>query len=379
MKSAVTMLVFCVAALLALGMVMLYSASTVQAGANYLVKQLIWGTLGLLVAVGAAWFRVDWLRDSRSLRLTLFAVTVVLLLLVLIPGIGKAAGGARRWLSFGFAQFQPSELAKLSVIVFIAWYGDRFSRLMGEFRMGFLWPMGFLACVMGLIFLEPDWGTALLIGTVGAGMLVVAGTKFRYLMGAALLGLVLLTVAIMHNEVRRARLMAFLNPEAHKETAGYQQWQAMLAFGSGGLEGKGLGDGRQKLGFVPEHHTDFILSVIGEELGLIATLLVLAAFVGIVLSGMFIASRAKDPFSMLIASGITMMIGLQAVINVGVVSSSLPNKGISLPFISYGGSNLVVMLGCVGVLLSIARQASWNPEPELQPTEAGELYFPQFS
>lgn len=379
MKTATTTLVFCVGALLALGMVMLYSASTVQSGASFLVKQLVWSALGVGAAVGAACVPVRWLRDCVWLRRGLVAVALALLVLVLIPAIGKVAGGARRWIDLRFAQFQPSELAKLAAILFLAWYGDKFQRLMSEFRMGFVWPGLAIGLPMGLIFIEPDWGTALLIGAVGGGMLVVAGTKLRYLLATAAIGAVLLFAAIWHNDVRRERLLAFLNPEQYKETTGYQQWQAMLAFGSGGLEGKGLGDGRQKLGFVPEHHTDFILSVIGEELGVIASLAVLAGFVAIVLSGMFIASRARDTFGRLLASGITLLIGLQALINVAVVTSTLPNKGISLPFISYGGSNLVVMLGCVGLLLSVARDAAWQPEPAAQSTGGGELFFPQFS
>lgn len=379
MKTATTTLVFSVGALLALGLVVLYSASTVQVGASYLGKQLVWGLIGIIAAVSAACFPVRLLRDWKPLRWGLIGLALFLLLIVLIPGIGKVAGGARRWLDLGVAQFQPSELAKVAAIVFLAWYGEKFGRLMGEFRMGFAWPLLAIGFIMGLIFLEPDWGTALLIGAVAGGMLVVAGTKLRYLLTAAALGVVLLFVAIWHNDVRRERLLAFLNPEQYKETTGYQQWQSVLALGSGGWDGKGLGDGRQKLGFVPEHHTDFILSVIGEEMGAITSLAVLGAFAAIVLAGMFIASRAKDNFSRLLASGITMLIGIQALINIAVVTSSLPNKGISLPFMSYGGSNLVVMLGCVGLLLSIARESVWEPAAKPQATAGGELFFPQFS
>jgi cell division protein FtsW len=399
-KTATTVLVFCVCALLALGMVVLYSASTVQSGPgtvqsgtgavqsgastvksspSYLGRQLVWGLFGILVGLAAARFPTRWLRDVRWIRWGLAGLAVFLLAIVLIPGIGKAAGGARRWLDFGPAQFQPSELAKVAVIVFLAWYGERFHRQMDGFRVGFLWPGLAVGLAMGLIFLEPDWGTACLIGAVAGGMLVVAGTKLRYLAAAGVLGAILLSVAIWHNDVRRERLLAFLNPEQYKETTGYQQWQAMLALGSGGLEGKGLGDGRQKLGFVPEHHTDFILTVVGEELGVVASLLVLASFTGILLAGLFIAHRARDVFSRLLAAGITLLISLQAAINIGVATSSLPNKGISLPFISYGGSGLVVMLGCVGLLLSVAREASWQPASKGQPTDGGELFFPQFS
>jgi len=379
MRTAVTTLVTCVGLLMALGMVMLYSASTVSDGAKFLGKQLAWGGVGLVAAVSAACLPVRLLRELKWLRWGLIALALFLLVIVLIPGIGKAAGGARRWLSVGFGQFQPSELAKLAAIVFLAWYGDLHARRMGEFKVGYLYPILAVGLAMGLIFLEPDWGTALLIGTVAGGMLIVAGAKLRYLLTTAALGFVLLSAAIWHNDVRRERLLAFLDLEKYKETTGYQQWQAQLALGAGGWEGKGLGDGRQKLGFVPEHHTDFILSVIGEELGAMASLGVLAAFAAIVLAGTYIAMRARDTFSQLLVAGITMMIGLQAILNVAVVTASLPNKGISLPFISYGGSNLVVMLGCVGLLLSVARDAAWQPETQTQPGEAGELCFPQLT
>jgi cell division protein FtsW len=157
--------------------------------------------------------------------------------------------------------------------------------------------------------------------------------------------------------MRRERILAFLHPEKYKNGVGYQSWQAMIALGSGGWTGLGLGNGRQKLGFVPEHHTDFILSIIGEELGLVATLLVVLTFVIFVICGLYIAGRARDTFGLVLASGLTMLIGLQAAINIGVVTSALPNKGLPLPFISYGGSNLLAMLTCVGLLISVARHA----------------------
>jgi cell division protein FtsW len=213
-----------------------------------------------------------------------------------------------------------------------------------------------------LIFVEPDVGTALLLGTVSSIMLPIAGIRWRYFVPPVLIALVGLGVFLWQNPMRSERIYSWLHLEETKQDKGMQAYQAMVALGSGGVTGVGLGDGRQKLGRIPEHHTDFILSVIGEELGLSATLFVIAAFLAITICGVYIAWHACDTFGMLVASGITFLIGLQAVINVGVVTGSLPNKGLSLPFISYGGSNLVVMLTCVGVLGSIARRGV-EPKP----------------
>jgi len=194
-------------------------------------------------------------------------------------------------------------------------------------------------------------------------MLFVAGTRLRFLVPPVIVGITGLVIFILHNPLRLRRVMAFLYPEQNRVEVGYQTYQAMIAIGSGGLTGVGLGDSRQKLGFIPEHPTDFIFAVIGEELGLAATLLIVAAFLAIVICGVYIALKARDNFGMLLASGVSFLMGLQAAINIGVVTGSLPNKGLSLPFISYGGSNLVVMLACVGLLINVARHAGDEPIP----------------
>jgi cell division protein FtsW len=214
--------------------------------------------------------------------------------------------------------------------------------------------------VLGLVFREPDRGSTILLAAVSGTMLLISGVRWRFIVPPVLVGLVGLAFSLFHDPMRRARITSWLDND--KSGAGYQAYEAMLALGAGGWTGLGLGNSRQKLGFVPEHHTDFIFSIIGEELGLIATILVVLAFVAIVLSGIYIAMRSPDTFGMLLGSGIAFLIGLQALINIGVVTSALPNKGLPLPFISYGGSNLVLMLTSVGVLLSIARHAR-EPEP----------------
>ncbi len=354
MKAAVTILVFCVAALLALGMVMLYSSSMAQVGARYLVMQLVWCGLGLIMCVTAA------VLDYRLLKRVawpLLAVAVVLLTLVLERHIGARINGARRWLILGSFRFQPSELAKLALVIVLAWYGEHYQRQMPMWKRGIVIPGLFIAVVMGLIFVEPDRGTTVLVASVSGMMLLVAGVQWKYLVPPALAGLAGLGISLLHDPMRIKRIFGWLYLEENKSGVGYQAYQAMLALGSGGWMGLGLGNGRQKLGFVPEHHTDFILAIIGEELGLIATVLVVAAFLAIVVCGIYIAWRARDTFGLLLGSGATFLIGLQAAINIGVVTSALPNKGLPLPFISYGGSNLLAMLVSVGLLLSIARRA----------------------
>jgi cell division protein FtsW len=289
-------------------------------------------------------------------------LAIALLVLVLVPHIGVVRGHARRWFTFHRMSFQPSEFAKIALLIALAWYGEHYQRQMNTFKRGILVPGLFIGCVVGLIFVEPDVGNALLIGMVSSILLLIAGIRLRYFLPPVFLVLAAVGLFIYHNPMRSQRIYSWLHMEETKQEKGMQAYQAMVALGNGGVMGKGLGDGRQKLGFVPEHHTDFIFSIIGEELGLIATLLIVAAFAAITICGLFISTRSSDPFGMLLGSGLTFLIGLQAIINIGVVTSALPNKGLPLPFISYGGSNLLMMLTCIGVLFSIAR---YSRVPEL--------------
>ena len=355
MKVAVTMLVSCVAALLALGMVMLYSSSMVQFGTHYLVKQLVGCGIGMVLCLIAA--SMDY-RRLKKFAWPLFALAVVLLVLVFLPHIGIRRNGASRWLGYGKTTlFQPSEFAKLALILVLAWYCEWFQRQMPTLKRGMVIPGLFIGLMLGLVFKEPDVGNMLLMATVSGVLLLIGGIRLRYFLPPVIAGALAVSLFIYHNPMRSERIYSWLHLEETKQAKGVQAYQAMVALGSGGITGKGLGDGRQKLGFVPEHHTDFIFSIIGEELGLIATLLVIAAFVVIVFCGIYIAMKAADTFGLLLGSGITFLIGLQAFINIGVVTGALPNKGLPLPFISYGGSNLLIALVSVGLLLSIARQA----------------------
>ena len=361
MKFATTTLVFVVSALLALGLVMLYSATMFHGGSGFWISQLIWCGIGLVMCLSIA------MADYRLLKnISVPALVLALLLLgaVMIPGIGLERNGARRWLQLPGTTFQPSEFAKLAVIIALAHYGDRKGRQMDTIRYGLLIPGTVLSLFLGLIFLEPDWGATALLAAVCGLMLILAGTKLWHMAPPVLVFGAVGGYLLSQNPVRLNRVTSWLDPEGTKQGVGYQAWQSLIALGSGGTTGLGLGNGRQKLGFVPEHQTDFIFSVIGEELGLVATVAIVIGFILFVVCGTFIAMRARDFFGYLLASGLTLLVGIQAFINIGVVTGTLPNKGLPLPFISRGGTNLIAMLFCVGVLLSVARFAGREERSE---------------
>jgi cell division protein FtsW len=292
----------------------------------------------------------------------LYGAAVVLLIFCFIPPIGMKINGAWRWINLGFASFQPSELGKVAVLVFLAWWYHRYEAESKEFLRGFVYPLAVAGAIMGLIVLEVDLGATALIGVTTLSVMFVAGTGLRWLVPLLLAGFAGLAFAIFTIKERLARFMAFLDPEKFKLDEGLQQWQAMLAFGAGGVSGLGLGEGRQKMLYLPYAHTDFIFPMIGEELGLRFTLLTVFCFLLILLAGVLIAMNARDRFGMLLGFGITIIITLQAAINIGVTTSLLPNKGMPLPFISYGGSNLAVSMMLVGILLNIHRQGRRQPK-----------------
>ncbi len=364
MKTATTTLILCVGGLLALGMVTLYSSSIVR-GTHYFTMQSAWSAAGILICVTAALCDYRWL---KKFTWPLFIVSVISLVAVLL--LSQKVNGSRRWLQIpGVANFQPSELAKFALIVMLAWYGERFQRDIRTFWRGLVVPGILSLIILALVFLEPDRGTTILLSSVTGLMLLLAGVRWFYFIPPAIGGVAFMVFALVSDPLRMRRILSWLHPEDHKDGAGYQAWQAMIALGSGGPTGLGLGNGRQKLGFVPENHTDFILSIVGEEMGLVATLAVIAAFIIFIICGVYIAWHARDVFGLLLGSGITFLIGLQALINIGVVTSALPNKGLPLPFVSYGGSSLSLMLLAIGVLISIARLGGAPMHEEVEETD----------
>jgi cell division protein FtsW len=362
MRSTVTVLLMAVGLLLMLGAVMLLSAS-VQEPSPYRLTPHLWSMgLGLFCLVAAATFDYAWLRHRR-LPLWFLGISMVLLLAVLMPQVGTRINGARRWLFGG----QPSELAKLALIIFLADYAARHQGRMDSRRLGFACPAAVGGLIVALVFAEPDWGGAFLIAAVAFAMLVVAGGSWWYFMSAGIIGAELGVLFLLGNWLRTVRVLAFLDPETYKSGAGWQAWISQRAMAHGGFWGTFPGEGSYKNGLVPEQQTDFVLSLIGEELGLPGTWLVLLLFAAIVICGSRIAWRVVDPFGKMLAFGVTFLIGMQALMNVCVVTSCVPDKGIALPFVSYGGSNLVVMLTCAGLLLNLARRGPFAaPPPPLQ-------------
>lgn len=333
---------------------MLYSATMTHGGVHELMMQSIWCAVGFAFCVAATALDYKWL---KRLALPAYAFAIVALVAVFVPHIGRASHGAHRWIAkFGFT-FQPSELGKIALVIILAWYCDRNLRQMQNFKRGIILPGILVAPIIGLIFIEPDRGTTVLLGTVTGILLLIAGVRWRDIFLPAIAGGAAFAVAILHDPLRMNRIFAWLHPKEHLNGAALQAQQAMIGLGSGGWFGVGLGNGMQKYGYLPEIQTDFIFANIGEELGLIATILIVLAFVIIAICGMRIAVNAREPFGAFLATGITFLISLQAAINIGVVTSALPNKGLPLPFISYGGSNLLAMMTCVGILFSIARHA----------------------
>jgi cell division protein FtsW len=340
--------------LVAFGLVMVYSATSAAAALGdgnpmeYLQRQAVYAVLGVTLMAAAS--RVDYHR-LRYLAPPLLVAALGLCAAVLV--VAPEINGARRWFLLGPASFQPSELAKLALCLFAAAYlaRRRPPRTVGEL----LRPLGFLTLVLSaLILLEPDLGTTITLFGMVLAILLVAGTPVRLLALVSAFAAVAAGAAIWAEPYRRERFFSFLDPWSDAQGSGFQIVQAMIGIGSGGVTGSGLGEGVQKVLYLPEAHTDMIFAVIGEELGLVGSALVIGAFAAFAIAGFRIALRCRDPFGKLLAAGITALVCGQATVNLAAVLGIAPLTGIPLPFVSYGGSSLVVLLAGVGVLLNIA-------------------------
>jgi cell division protein FtsW len=347
-----------VAGLSLVGVIMVFSASAVVAGTRFhdsiyfLKRQVMWLAVGFLALHVAS--RVDYVR-WRTLAPWLLGGTALLLAVVLIPSLGLVAKGARRWLRLGPFSIQPAELFKVAAVLYVASYLARREDRLTQFKTGLLPPLVVLGLLSGLVLLQPDLGTVVVVGAVVLLMFFLAGARPAHLLGLVLAMLPVAALLILRSSYRRQRLMTFLEPWKDAADAGFQVTQSFLAFGSGGLFGVGLGEGKQKLFFLPEAHTDFVLALVGEELGLMGTTAIMLLFALLVLKGFQIAARARDPFGRHVALGVTLLIGVQVLVNAGVVTGVLPTKGLTLPLVSYGGSSLVVTLFAIGILLSVSR------------------------
>jgi cell division protein FtsW len=344
-----------------MGLVILASASqSVQAG-SILQRQVLWLFIALGMGVAAATINLERLREWAP---WLLGIAFVLLVAVLFT---HKVNGARRWINLGQINIQVTDIIKvIAVFWFAHWLGSNQRRL-DSIVQGFLIPVAILGAFFLLILLQPDYGTAFLIALVGFSMLFIAGVKLRYMIPTIILGVAFLALMILHNPVRLARITTFLNLKAHEADSGYQLTQGLIAFGNGGAHGVGLGNGRQQWAFMPEAHTDFIFPIIGEELGLPFTLGVLLIFALFALVVIREAKRAPNLFFYTLSIGSALMITYQALLNIGVVTGILPTKGISLPFISYGGSNLVATFMFVGILLNCLR--TWQKPRIEKPLE----------
>jgi cell division protein FtsW len=343
--------------LLCLGLVMVYSASAVMAlektgnGFYFLQRQLVAAAVGLLAMASA--LKLGYRRLAR-LAYPLLVVTVLLLLLVLLPGVGTLVGGARRWIRFPGVSIQPAEIAKFTWVVYLAYSLAKKREKAASFSIGFLPHLLLGGVLVFLCMSQPDFGSAVELLVLLFVLLFAAGTKLSYLVGSVLLALPLAYHAVAHSPYRLARIRAFLDPWAHRHDVGYQVAQSLISVGSGGFFGLGLGESRQKLFFLPEAHTDFIFSIVGEELGLFGAAALVLLYAVIVWRGTRAALRAPETFGTYLGLGLTALLGVQAVVNMSVAMGMLPTKGLTLPFVSYGGCSLVVSMTAAGALLSLS-------------------------
>ena len=345
-------------ALCALGIVMVYSSSAVSAaarlgdGAYFLKRQL-------LAVLKFGYRRLAFLAYPALL------VSIVLLVAVLVPGIGASAGGARRWIRLPGFSLQPGELAKLGLVLYLAYSLAKKREKVKVFAVGFL-PHCLITGLLALLVLgQPDFGSAVSMAIILFALLFAAGTKVSYLVGSLLAALPLAYHLVAGSPYRMKRITAFLDPWAHRHDVGYQVAESLMSIGSGGVFGLGLGDGRQKLFFLPEAHTDFIFSIIGEELGLVGVVAVIALYAVVIWRGIRAALNATEPFGTYLALGVTVLLGFQSVVNMAVAMGMVPTKGLTLPFISYGGTSLVISLAATGVLLSISQSRGGFLRPQM--------------
>ena len=351
-------------ALVVLGLVMLASTSVWVEDANskysHLIKQSIWTCAGVILASVVA--SMDYRIFKKHAKL-IFIGSVILLVFCYVPGIKHTVNGETRWIKVPvLGQFQPSEVAKLGVVISLCSYLALYQSENRTFKKGFFIPCLIIGVPVLLIFFEKDMGTAVGLAAACFAILYIAGTRFRYLVTSVILGVVGLAVMVFLNPNRMDRIVSFMDIEGNKLGSGLQQYRSKLAFSHGGVNGLGLGNGAEKHGYLPYAHTDFIFPIVGEELGLWFTLGSILCFVIIAVYGVGVAIYASDAFGRLLAIGMTALIVIPAIMNIGVVTGLLPNTGLPLPFVSYGGTNLVFTLIAIGLLVSVHRKSNFEVE-----------------
>ncbi|RKX42239.1 MAG: putative lipid II flippase FtsW [Verrucomicrobia bacterium] len=353
MRKTLSLFIGIVLILVTLGILVLASASSAKFDDStyFWKRQLIWLALSFCGACVTA--RFDY-RFYQKLAIPVAAFSVLLLVLVRIPGIGTIINGSYRWLSIGPLTVQPSEISKLAMIMLFAWWLARNQRRIDELKRGILIPFAMLACFALPLFVEPDFGTTMLVSFVAVFMMFLAGVTVAPLLVTGLCGLMGVVFLIFQNPERTSRILAFIEPQKYEKDKAWQLINSLRAFAGGDLFGVGFGNSMQKYHYLPEAHTDFIFPIIGEELGLVAAMIVVVMYLLLFVFGLKIALNARDDFGRFLAMGITLMITMQALINFAVVTGCVPTKGLALPFISYGGSSLVVSGVMVGILINVA-------------------------
>ncbi|MFH2057308.1 MAG: putative lipid II flippase FtsW [Pseudomonadota bacterium] len=349
-------ILFPVILLCGIGIVMVYSASSAISMEThntlyyYMKKQAVFFGLSLVVMFVTASFPYQM---YKKISYILLFTAIALLVAVLVPALNVKAGGAHRWLTLAGFTFQPAEFAKLALIIFLGYSLSKKQAMIKNFTIGFaphVFVFGLFSC---LIIIQPDFGTIVVLGIITWGMMFIAGVKITHLLSPSPLLIPLIYFFVVKVEYRLERILGFLNPWDDPYNTGYQITHSLKAFGSGGIFGKGIGLGMQKMHYLPEPHTDFIFSIIGEELGLIGVLTVLTLYLILLLKGISIAKTSKSMFGAITASGLTIYIGVQVIINTGVALGLLPTKGLTLPFISYGGTSLIINMAAMGILMNI--------------------------
>jgi len=350
-------LLFPVLFLVGIGVVMVYSASSAVAlkkfGSDnlFLKKQALFALIGIVGLVVCRHFPYRWF---RSLTYPLLALALVFLIAIQFTDFGLAAGGSARWLRLGKFSFQPSEFARFALVIFLAYSLEKKGEKLKNFSIGFLPHFVVLSVFAGFIIMQPDFGSVVILAMLTWLMLFVGGVRCRHLIGSLLLLTPLAYFFLVGAEYRMKRILSFINPWQYSADEGYQIVHSLMAFGTGGLWGVGIGNGYQKLFYLPEPHTDFIFSIIGEEFGLIGVLIIVVLYALILFKGIQIALHAPDTFGSLVAVGLTAALGLQICINMGVTLGLLPTKGLTLPFLSYGGTSLLLNMAAVGILMNIS-------------------------
>ena len=350
-------LLFPVLFLVGIGIVMVYSASSALAikkfgsGYFFLKKQALFAFAGVIVLVISRHFPYKY---YRMLAYPLLGLSLVLLAVIQFTDLGLSASGSVRWMRLGSFSFQPSELARLALVIYLAYSMEKKAEQIKNFSIGFVPHVGVFCVFAGLIFIQPDFGSVAILGALTWIMLFIGGVRLSQLLPSLLIIIPAAYLFLINAEYRVKRILGFLNPWEFPADEGYQMVHSLMAFGTGGLWGTGIGKGYQKLFYLPEPHTDFIFSVIGEELGLLGVLIIIALYAWIVIRGIAIARKAPDIFGSYLAIGLTIAIGLQIVVNMGVTLGLLPTKGLTLPLLSYGGTSLLLNMASIGILMNIS-------------------------